>query len=52
MIGAMLDLDSRPASISFTKNGTWFGVAIPLHGFPVGSKDMALYPHILSKNCR
>ncbi|XP_076455157.1 uncharacterized protein LOC143289849 [Babylonia areolata] len=52
VIGAMLDLDSRPASISFTKNGTWYGVAIPLHGFPVGSKDMALYPHILSKNCK
>lgn len=52
VIGAMLDLDSRPASISFMKNGTWYGVAVPLHGFPVGSKEMALFPHILSKNCR
>uniref|UniRef100_A0A2C9JFF4 B30.2/SPRY domain-containing protein n=1 Tax=Biomphalaria glabrata TaxID=6526 RepID=A0A2C9JFF4_BIOGL len=52
VIGAMLDLDSRPASISFMKNGTWYGVAAPLHGFPVGSKEMALFPHILSKNCR
>ncbi|KAL8609349.1 hypothetical protein ACOMHN_008143 [Nucella lapillus] len=52
VIGVMLDLESRPASISFMKNGTWFGVAIPLHGFPVGSKDMALYPHVLSKNCK
>ncbi|CAL1526307.1 unnamed protein product [Lymnaea stagnalis] len=52
VIGAMLDLDSRPASISFMKNGTWYGIAAPLHGFPVGSKEMALFPHILSKNCR
>lgn len=52
VVGAMLDLDSRPASISFTKNGTWFGVACPLHGFPVGSKDMALFPHLLLKNSR
>nr|KAG5714719.1 hypothetical protein BaRGS_000207 [Batillaria attramentaria] len=52
VIGAMLDLDSRPATISFTKNGIWLGKAIPLHGFPVGSKDMALFPHVLSKNCR
>ncbi|KAH9513107.1 Heteroproteinous nuclear ribonucleoprotein U-like protein 1, partial [Bulinus truncatus] len=52
VIGAMLDLDSRPATISFMKNGTWYGVAAPLHGFPVGSKEMALFPHILSKNCR
>lgn len=52
VIGAMLDLESRPASISYMKNGTWYGVAAPLHGFPVGSKEMALFPHILSKNCR
>ncbi|XP_059144772.1 uncharacterized protein LOC131931953 isoform X2 [Physella acuta] len=52
VIGAMLDLDSRPATISFMKNGTWYGIAAPLHGFPVGSKEMALFPHILSKNCR
>ncbi|XP_071106702.1 hornerin-like [Haliotis cracherodii] len=52
VIGAMLDLDDRPAKISYMKNGRYLGVAIPLHSYPVGNKDMALFPHILSKNCR
>lgn len=52
VIGAMVDLDARPATISFTKNGTWLGVATPLHGLQVGSKEKALFPHVLSKNCR
>ncbi|BFZ03494.1 hypothetical protein BsWGS_06533 [Bradybaena similaris] len=52
VIGAMVDLDARPATISFMKNGTWLGVATPLHGLQVGSKEKALFPHVLSKNCR
>lgn len=52
VIGALLDLDSYPATISFMKNGIWYGVAVPLHGYPVGSKEMALFPQVLSKNCR
>ncbi|CAG5120581.1 unnamed protein product [Candidula unifasciata] len=52
VIGAMLDLESRPPTISYMKNGTWLGVAAPLHGIQVGSKEKALFPHVLSKNCR
>ncbi|KAK3091275.1 hypothetical protein FSP39_018519 [Pinctada imbricata] len=50
IIGALLDLDSKPPTISYTKNGTWLGIAHSLHGFPVGEK--ALFPHILTKNIR
>ncbi|ESO06326.1 hypothetical protein HELRODRAFT_64249 [Helobdella robusta] len=52
VITAFLDLDSKPASISFAKNGLWLGVASPLHGFKVDQKSHAMFPHILSKNCR
>ncbi|XP_041363926.1 YLP motif-containing protein 1-like [Gigantopelta aegis] len=52
VIGAMLDLDSRPATISYMKNGKLLGVATQIQGYPVGNKDMALFPHILTKNCR
>ncbi|ESO85822.1 hypothetical protein LOTGIDRAFT_52845, partial [Lottia gigantea] len=52
VIGAMLDLDSSPATISYMKNGTWLGVAMPIHDYQVGNDKMALFPHILSKNSR
>jgi heterogeneous nuclear ribonucleoprotein U-like protein 1 len=52
VIGALLDLDAKPPSMSFTKNGKWLGVAESLSGFPVGVKERALYPHILSKNTK
>src|SRR2546425_1284407 len=52
VITAMIDLDSRPPKMSFAKNGVWLGVALPLHGYKVGSREHALFPHILSKNCR
>ena len=49
---AMIDLEARPPKISYAKNGKWLGVASPLHGYKVGNRDQALFPHILSKNCR
>lgn len=52
VIGSLLDLQSHPPTISFTKNGRWFGNAKVLHGYPVGVKSKALFPHILTKNCR
>lgn len=52
VIGALLDLDAKPPSMSFTKNGKWLGVAESLAGFPVGVKERALFPHILSKNSK
>jgi heterogeneous nuclear ribonucleoprotein U-like protein 1 len=52
VIGALLDLDARPPSISYSKNGQWLGVAHTIHGFPVGNKDLALFPHVLTKNSR
>ncbi|KAL3877155.1 hypothetical protein ACJMK2_034903 [Sinanodonta woodiana] len=52
VIGAMLDLDSRPPSLSFTKNGRWLGVAAQLHNYPINKREMALFPHILTKNTR
>lgn len=52
VITALLDLESRPPAISFAKNGRWFGVAHKLGSWPVGAKEKALFPHILSKNCR
>ena len=52
VIGCLLDLESRPPTLSYSKNGRWFGVACPLHTHPVGKEDMALFPHILSKNCK
>lgn len=52
VIGCLLDLDSRPPNMSYAKNGRWLGVAQPLHGFQVGKKENALFPHILTKNMR
>ena len=52
VIGAMLDLESQPPSISYMKNGSWLGVAAPLYGYGVGDSSAALFPHILTKNCR
>ena len=52
VIGTLLDFDARGPSISYTKNGKWLGLATPLKGFTPGQKDMALFPHVLSKNCR
>jgi len=49
---AMVDFESRPPKISFAVNGDWHGVAQPLHGFKVGNSECALFPHVLSKNCR
>jgi len=49
---AMVDFESRPPKISFAVNGDWLGVAQPLHGYKVGNAECALFPHILSKNCR
>jgi len=52
VIMAMVDFESRPCKISFAVNGDWLGVALPLHGYKVGNVEQALFPHILSKNCR
>jgi len=52
VIMAMVDFESRPPKISFAVNGDWLGVAQPLHGYKVGNTERALFPHILSKNCR
>ena len=52
VLSCLLDLDSRPPNISYAKNGRWLGVAQPLHGYQVGKKDQALFPHILTKNMR
>ena len=42
----MVDLDTRPASISFAKNGSWQGVAFEC------TNSAPLFPHISTKNCR
>ena len=52
VIGAMLDLESKPPSISFTKNGKWLGVAAQVPVYMVNKKEHAMFPHILTKNCR
>lgn len=52
IVGALLDMESRPPTISFTKNGQWLGIAASLRNFKAGEKDFALFPHILSKNSR
>lgn len=52
VIGALLDMDTQPPTISYMKNGQWLGVAHTLHGFTPGIKEKALFPHILSKNSR
>lgn len=52
VVGAFLDLESRPPCIFYTKNGCFMGVAKRLGGFQVGKRDQALFPHILTKNIR
>ena len=49
VIGAYLDLDSEPATVSFSKNGTDLGVCYEFEKTGLG--EQALYPHVLSKNC-
>lgn len=52
VVGALLDLDAKPPSMSFTKNGKWLGVADNISGFQPGVREKALFPHILSKNTK
>lgn len=52
VIGALLDMDTQPPTISYMKNGQWLGIAHTLHGFTPGIKEKALFPHILTKNSR
>ena len=52
VIMALMDLDSKPPTLSYCKNGTWLGVACRMQRHPVGDDSLALFPHILSKNCR
>ena len=51
-ITAMVDLESRPPYIAFMKNGVYCDVAVRLNNYKLGDKKMALFPHILTKNCR
>lgn len=50
VICAMLDLHSQ--TISYMKNGKPLGVAMQLRDSPVGDRNQALFPHILTKNTR
>ncbi|CAL1543784.1 unnamed protein product [Lymnaea stagnalis] len=50
VIGAMLDLDSNPGSISFTKNGRFLGIAFAVRDVRRGDRTAALFPHIACKN--
>ena len=52
VIMAMVDFTTMPPRLTFMKNGVWLGVAENLHQIKAGSKTHALFPHILSKNCR
>lgn len=52
VIMVLIDLDSPQPSLSYAKNGVWLGVAHQIHDWHPGSKDVALFPHILTKNCR
>jgi len=51
VIMVLLDLDARPPTISYMKNGVWLGIATHLRGHRVGQASSALFPHVLSKNC-
>lgn len=46
---AIVDFTARPPTISYCKNGHFLGVAARLSRHPPGQ---ALFPHVLSKNCR
>ena len=52
IIMALLDLDCQQPSMSYARNGVWLGVAHTVQDWRPGSKDAALFPHILTKNCR
>ncbi|ELU18138.1 hypothetical protein CAPTEDRAFT_184820 [Capitella teleta] len=52
VIMAMVDFTTMPPRLTFMKNGVWLGVAENLHQIKTASKMHALFPHILSKNCR
>lgn len=51
IIGSMVDMDTQPPTISFSKNGTWLG-AKAMKGLTPGKPEMALFPSIVSKNIR
>ncbi|XP_013145418.1 PREDICTED: heterogeneous nuclear ribonucleoprotein U-like, partial [Papilio polytes] len=48
VVGAYVDLDSTPCTISYTLNGEELGVAYEFDKVLLG--DRPLYPHILTKN--
>ena len=52
VITCLVDFQERPPNMSFSKNGRWFGVAQRLNELERGKKEHALFPHILSKNCK
>lgn len=53
VIGALIDLDSTPATISFMKNGTSFGIAESILAHCVSDKDkVVMFPHVYIKNCK
>ena len=52
VITCLVDFQERPPTMSFSKNGRWFGVAKRLTEIERGNKKQALFPHILSKNCK
>ncbi|CAG5116918.1 unnamed protein product [Candidula unifasciata] len=51
VIGAMLDLESKPAKVAFMKNGQHLGTAFSFSNFPIGNPINALFPHVYLKNC-
>eukprot|EP00494_Astrolonche_serrata_P002044 UN02050 len=48
-IGCYMDLDSKPMTISFSRNGEWFGEAFKLEE---SMRDCAIFPHIFLKNVK
>lgn len=50
VIGAMLNLDSNPATVSFMKNGEDLGIADTL--FVDRDKPPVMFPHVYAKNYR
>jgi hypothetical protein len=53
VIGALLDLDSKPATISFMKNGTFLGIADSFSPICAGlDQKVVMYPHVFVKNCK
>lgn len=49
VIGSFLDMESRPATISYTVNGKDQGVAFEVKHSTLGERP--LFPHVLTKNC-